>query len=176
MTTEREVILLEEIAPRVLHIRGHNVILDMDLARMYGTTTKALNQAVKRNAGRFPAEFMFRLTNGEKQEVVTNCDHLQRLKFSPTLPYAFTEHGAIMAASVLNTPRAVEVSVIVVRTFIKLREMLASHKDLAGKLNALERKYDAQFKVVFDAIRQLMAPPPEPKGRGKIGFARRGDE
>ena len=175
MTTEREVILLEEVAPRVLHIRGHNVILDMDLARMYGTTTKALNQAVKRNAGRFPSEFMFRLTNEEKQEAVTNCDHLQRLKFSPALPYAFTEHGAIMAASVLNTPRAVEVSVIVVRTFIKLREMLASHKDLAGKLNALERKYDAQFKVVFDAIRQLMAPP-EPKGRGKIGFARRPDE
>jgi hypothetical protein len=142
---------------------------------MYGTTTKALNQAVKRNAGRFPAEFMFRLTNEEKQEVVTNCDHLQRLKFSPALPYAFTEHGAIMAASILNTPRAVEVSVIVVRTFIKLREMLASHKDLAGKLNALERKYDAQFKVVFDAIRQLMAPP-EPKGRGEIGFARRPDE
>jgi hypothetical protein len=176
MTTEREVILLEEIAPRVLHIRGQNGILDMDLARMYGTTTKALNQAVKRNAGRFPAEFMFRLTNEEKQEVVTNCDHLQRLKFSPALPYAFTEHGAIMAASVLNTPRAVDVSVIVVRTFIKLREMLSSHKDLAGKLNALERKYDAQFKVVFDAIRQLMAPPPEPKGRRKIGFARRPDD
>jgi hypothetical protein len=108
--------------------------------------------------------------------VVTICDHLQRLKFSPALPYAFMEHGAIMAASVLNAPRAVEVSVIVVRTFIRLREMLAGHKDLAGKLNALERKYDAQFKVVFDAIRQLMAAVPEPKGRGEIGFARRPDE
>jgi hypothetical protein len=176
MATGREIILLEEVVPRILNIRGHNVILDMDLARMYGTTTKALNQAVKRNAGRFPAEFMFRLTDEEKQEVVTNCDHLQRLKFSPSLPYAFTEHGAIMAASVLNTPRAVEVSVIVVRTFLKLREMLATHKDLARKLDALERKYDAQFKVVFDAIRQLMAPPSQPKRGGKIGFGRQIEE
>ena len=176
MATERKVILLEEVAPRILNIRGHNVILDTDLARMYGTTTKALNQAGKRNAGRFPAEFMFRLTNEEKQEVVTNCDHLERLKFSPALPYAFTEHGAIMAASVLNTPRAVEVSVIVVRTFLKLREMLASHKDLARKLDALERKYDAQFKTVFDAIRQLVAPPPAPRPRGRIGFARQPEE
>jgi len=176
MAGRRELILLEEIVPQILTIRGHNVILDMDLARLYGTTTKALNQAVKRNAGRFPAEFMFRLTKEEKQQVVTNCDHLQQLKFSPVLPFAFTEHGAIMAASVLNTPRAVDVSVIVVRTFLKLREMLATHKDLARKLDALEQKYDAQFKVVFDAIRQLMAPPPEPKRRGKIGFMRQNDE
>jgi hypothetical protein len=176
MATEREVILLEEVAPQIVSVRGHNVILDIDLARMYGTTTKALNQAVKRNAGRFPAEFLFRLTTEEKREVVTNCDHLQRLKFSPALPYAFTEYGAIMAAGVLNTPRAVEVSVIVVRTFIQVREMLAGHKNLARKLDALEQKYDAQFKVVFDAIRQLMAPPAEPRPRGKIGFARRPEE
>jgi hypothetical protein len=119
---------------------------------------------------------MFRLTHEEKQEVVTNCDHLRQLKFSPVLPLAFTEHGAIMAASVLNTPRAVEVSVVVVRTFLKLREMLATHKELARKLDALEQKYDAQFKVVFDAIRHLMAPSPEPKRRGKIGFLRENEE
>src|SRR5262249_499805 len=112
MAKGQELILVEAIEPRILLIRGQKVMLDLDLAALYGTSTKALNQAVKRNAGRFPPEFMFRLTKPEKQEVVTNCDHLQRLKFSPALPYAFTEHGAIMVASVLNTPRAIEVSVI----------------------------------------------------------------
>ena len=174
MASRREIILLEEVAPRILRIRGQNVILDMDLAALYGTSTKAFNQAVKRNAGRFPGEFMFRLTDAEKQEVVTNCDHLRRLKYSPTLPHAFTEYGAIMAANVLNSSRAVEVSVIVVRTFIKLRQLLATHADLARKLDTLEQRYDAQFKVVFDAIRQLMAP--EPTRRGKIGFRRPVDE
>jgi hypothetical protein len=100
--------------------------------------------------------------------VVAICDHLQRLKFSPVLPCAFTEHGAIMAASVLNTKRAIEVSVYVVRAFVKLREVLAAHKDLARKLETLEKKYDAQFRVVFDAIRHLMAQP-KPKEK-KIGF------
>jgi len=171
MAAGREIILLEEVAPRILRVRDQNVILDMDLAAMYGTSTKALNQAVKRNSGRFPGEFMFRLTKAEKHEVVTNCDHLQRLKYSPVLPYAFTEYGAVMAANVLNTSRAVDVSVIVVQTFIKLRQLLATHADLARKLDALEQRYDAQFKVVFDAIRQLMAPP-EPKRPGKIGFTR----
>jgi hypothetical protein len=102
--------------------------------------------------------------------VVANCDHLKRLKFSPALPYAFTEHGAIMLASVLNSPIAVQTSVLVVRAFAKLREMLATHKDLAKKLDGMEKKYDMQFKVVFDAIRELMRPP-EPKRR-KIGFRR----
>lgn len=110
------------------------------------------------------------LIRGEKAEVVANCDHLKRLKFSPTLPYAFTEHGAIMLASVLNSPIAVQTSVLVVRAFVKLREMLATHKDLAKKLEEIEKKYDAQFKVVFDAIRELMRPP-ETKRR-KIGFRR----
>jgi hypothetical protein len=113
---------------------------------------------------------MFQLTAKEKEQVVANCDHLARLKFSPVLPYAFTEHGAIMAASVLNTPRAVEMSVYVVRTFVRLRQMLTTNAELARKLAAMERKYDAQFKVVFDAIRELMTPP-EPKKKRPIGFA-----
>jgi phage regulator Rha-like protein len=100
---------------------------------------------------------MFQLTLDEKDEVVTNCDHLENLKFSSVCPYAFTEHGAVMVATVLNTPRAVEVSLAVVRAFIKLREMVATHKELAEKLNAMEQKYDDHFRVVFDAIRQLMS-------------------
>jgi len=100
--------------------------------------------------------------------VVANCDHLSRLKFSPTFPYAFTEHGAVMAASVLSTPRAIEVSIFVVRAFVKLREMVTTHKEIERKLIALEKKYDKQFKVVFDAIRALMSPPEKP--RKKIGF------
>ena len=144
-------------------------MIDADLAHLYGVPTKALNQAMRRNATRFPADFAFRLSKAEKAEVVANCDHLRRLRFSPTLPYAFTEHGAIMAANVLNSPRAVAMSVRVVRAFVHLREMIASHKDLAKRLDELEARYDGQFRVVFNAIRQLMAPP-EAKPKRKIGF------
>lgn len=163
---------IERVEQVILLIRGEKVILDTDLAKLYGVTTKALNQAVKRNVGRFPEDFMFQLTVEEKHEVVTICDHLQRLKFSPTLPYAFTEHGAIMAANILNSERAITASVQVVRAFVRLRLLLASHSELARKLEALEKKYDSQFKIVFDAIRQLMAPP-EPKAR-PIGFIGKG--
>jgi len=118
---------------------------------------------------RFPEDFVFRLTPEEKTEVVTNCDHLLRLKLSPTLPYAFTEHGAIMAANVINSTRAIHTSVHVVRAFVHLRQLIATNKDLARRLDELEARYDRQFKVVFDAIRKLMAPP-EPKPRRRIGF------
>jgi hypothetical protein len=167
-------ILVEEIEPRILLLRGQKVMLDADLAPLYGTTTKKLNQAVKRNAQRFPEDFMFRLTEEEKLEVVTNCDHLQKLRFSPTLPFAFTEHGAIMAASVLNSPRAIEVSVLVVRTFVKLRQIISTHKELAHKLAELERTvggHDQAIRSLVGAIRKLMAPSPRRK-KGKIGFGR----
>ena len=144
-------------------------MLDADLARLYGVSTKRFNEQVKRNRRRFPKRFMFRLTAEEKAEVVANCDHLKNLKFSPVLPYAFTEHGAIMAANVLNSERAIEASVYVVRAFVRLRALIASNKDLAKRLDELEKKYDAQFKVVFDAIRELMTPP-ETKRR-RIGFS-----
>ncbi len=139
-----EMVPLVQIESRILEIRGQKVMIDADLADIYGVPTKALNQAV------------------------TNCDHLTKLKYSPVLPHVFTEHGAIMAANALNSPRAVEVSVYVVRAFVRLREMIASNAELSRKLVSLEKKYDAQFKVVFDAIRSLMATP-EPKKR-KIGF------
>lgn len=148
-------------------------MLDADLADLYGTTTKRLNEQVKRNRGRFPEDFMFQLTDKEKAEVVAICDHLTKLKFSPVLPNAFTEHGAIMVASVLNTKRAIQVSVFVVRAFVKLREMLATHKELAHKLAELERKlqnHDQSIRSLVVAIRQLMAPPePEPPKK-RIGF------
>ena len=158
----------ERIERSILLIRGEKVMLDADLAEIYGVTTKVLNQAVKRNAIRFPEDFMFQLTEREKAEVVTNCYHLVRIKFSPHLPFAFTEHGALMLANVLNGERAALTSVQVVRAFVRLRQMLASNAELSRKLAALEKKYDAQFKIVFDAIRQLMTPP-EPKRR-EIGF------
>ena len=158
----------ERINQSILAVRGHRVMLDVDLATLYGVATKRLNEQVKRNRQRFPPDFMFRLTAAEKAGVVANCDHLSTLKFSPSIPYAFTEHGAIMAASVLNTPLAIEVSVYVVRAFIQVREAIATHKNLANKIAQLERRYDARFKVIFDAIRQLMQPPAPPKR--PIGF------
>jgi ABC-type uncharacterized transport system fused permease/ATPase subunit len=144
-------------------------MLDADLAEIYNVTTKRLNEQVKRNAERFPEDFAFRLTEGEKTELVANCDRFDRLKHSTVFPLVFTEHGAIMAASVLNSQRAVETSVYVVRAFVQMREALAAHRGLAQRLNELETKYDAQFQVVFDAIRALMEPPKTPRRR-RIGF------
>lgn len=161
-----------QIERSILLIRGEKAILDADLAELYGVETKVLNQAVKRNIDRFPKDFMFRLNRGEKAEVVTNCDHLERLKYSPVLPRAFTEHGAIMAATVLNSPRAVQVSVYVVRAFVRLRRILSGQKALAAKLDKLESrvgKHGRQIVSLVNAIRQLMEPPPEPPKK-RIGF------
>ena len=168
MENDSYIIPAERIERTILFIRGERVMLDADLAVLYGVTTKRLNEQVKRNRDRFPEDFMFQLTEKEKAEVVAICDHLQKLKFSSNLPYAFTEHGAIMLATVLNSPIAVEASIQVVRVFVSLRKMLASNAELSRKLAALEKKYDYQFKIVFDAIRQLMATP-EPREK-KIGF------
>ena len=158
--------------PRILLIRGEKVIVDADLAEAYGVPTRRLNEQVRRNLDRFPDDFMFQLTPEEKTEVITNCDHLEKLKFSKAMPLVFTEHGAIMAASVLNSPKAVEVSVFVVRAFVQLREVLAGHKELAHKIAQLERKlgdHDDQILVLVEAIKQLMDPKPPPKIR-QIGF------
>jgi hypothetical protein len=161
----------EQILGAILMIRGQRVMLDADLADLYGVSTRRLNEQVKRNFERFPEDFMFRLTQAEKQQVVTNCDHLSRLKFSPSLPHAFTEHGALMLASVLNSETAVRVSVQVIRAFVRLREILATHRDLARKLAALEERYDEQFQLVFEAIRQLSVTEATPRRR--IGFRAR---
>ena len=162
---------VEHVERTILTIRGHKVILDADLSKLYGVSTKRLNEQVRRNRDRFPEDFMFQLTSEEKNEVVANCDHLSNLKFSPALPLAFTEHGAIMAASVLKTPHAIEASIFVVRAFVRLREMLLAHKDLARKLKELEErleKHDEDIGLIFEAIRELMTPPDTPPK--KIGF------
>ncbi len=171
MDRKQSLIPVERVEETILYIRGQKVILDADLAKLYGVTTKRLNEQVKRNRDRFPEDFMFRLTTEEKAEVVANCDHLSTLKYSRALPHVFTEHGAIMAATVLNTSSAIEASVFVVRAFVRLREMVATHKELARKLSELEqhlRGHDQQIQTIFEAIRQLMAPPE--RSRKKIGF------
>ena len=165
---KRSLIPVERIEQAILLIRRQKVILDADLADLYDVPTKALNQAVTRNERRFPPDFMFRLTKEEKDELVTNCDRFERLKHSSALPRAFTEQGVAMLASVLNSDTAIEANIEIMRAFVRLRQMLSAHKDLERKLIALEKKYDEQFKVVFDAIRALMAPPE--KLRKKIGF------
>jgi len=173
MGGEGTLVPIERIERSILTIRGQRVMLDADLAELYGVATKVLNQAVKRNPQRFPEDFVFHLSLDEKMEVVTNCDHLARLKFSPTLPFAFTEHGAIMAANVLNSGRAAQVSVLVVRAFVRLRQAFAAHKELAQKLAELERKvvtHDTAIREIVEAIKQLAAlPSPEPE-KSKIGF------
>jgi hypothetical protein len=157
------------VEQRILLIRGQKVMLDADLAQVYGVTTKRLLQQVYRNRERFPADFMFQLKAEEMDEVVANCNHLKRLKFSTVRARAFTEHGAVMLASVLlNTPTAIHASIQVVRAFMRLRAFLQAHKQLGRKLSALEKKYDSQFKEVFDSIRDLMHPPVA--HRRRIGF------
>src|SRR2546430_4338256 len=161
---------IERVENAILLIRGERVILDTNLAALYDVETRSLLQAVKRNSERFPSDFMFQLTRKEfdslrSQSVISKGRGGRRY-----LPYAFTEHGAIMAANVLNSKTAVQASVQVVRAFIRLRQMLTSNAELARKLGELESKYDAQFSVVFDAIRQLMTPG-EPQ-RKQIGFTK----
>ncbi len=171
MPESQSVIPAERIEQSILLLRGHKVMLDADLAALYGVSIKAFNQAVKRNRQRFPEDFMFQLTPEENAALRSQIVTLEtgRGKHRKYLPYAFTEQGVAMLSSVLNSDRAVRVNIEIMRAFVRLRQLLASHADLARKLDALERKYDAQFRVVFDAIRQMMEPPPE-KPKGRIGF------
>jgi hypothetical protein len=189
--SETTLIPAERIERRILLLRGQKVMLDFELAELYGVPTKALNQAVKRNIERFPADFMFELSDEEaklvsRSQIVTldgenmgkaqgNKGSLrsqivtlkrgQHLKYAP---YAFTEQGVAMLSSVLRSPRAVQVNIAIMRTFVQLRQLMSTHADLAQKLKSLESKYDAQFKVVFDAIRELMSDKKLPKR--EIGF------
>jgi phage regulator Rha-like protein len=176
-----------QVERRIYLIRGGKLMLDHDLAALYGVPTKSLNLAVKRNVERFPNDFMFQLTQMEAEGLrfqngaskALAAERIPGLRFQNEtsksrrggrryLPYAFTEQGVAMLSSVLRSKRAVQVNIAIMRTFVRLREMLLSNAELARKLNALEKKYDAQFKVVFDAIRELMTPPEGP--RRQIGF------
>lgn len=167
--TDTTLIPTERIERSILLLRGQKVMLDSDLAELYEVETKVLIQAVKRNIDRFPSDFIFQLTNQEviglRSQFVTSNPGRGGRRYSP---YAFTEQGVAMLSSILKSKKAIEVNILTMRAFVKLREMIASNKDLAIKLEELEKKYDAQFKIVFDAIRQLMTPP-EPKKK-KIGF------
>ncbi|MFH1313102.1 MAG: ORF6N domain-containing protein [Candidatus Eisenbacteria bacterium] len=172
MPSKKAITPVGHIEKRILLVRGQKVIIDADIAQFYGVSTKRLNEQVKRNKQRFPEDFMFQLTLEEKSEVVANCDHLSGLKFSRTRPYAFTEHRAIMAASVLNTPCAVEVSVFIVRAFVRLRGTISQHRELAQHMARLERRtanHDQQILSLVKAIRQLTGPGLLPKKR-RIGF------
>lgn len=163
---------LGQIESSILLVRGEKVILDVDLAALYGIETRVLNQALTRNAERFPPDFLFRLTRQEWRELITNCDKFAQLRNYPALPRAFTEHGAIMAATVLSSPRAVQMSVYVVRAFVRMRQMLAQHAEIIAKLSELEHKvdkHDGEIAEIIAVIQQLMAPPPQPK-RKPIGF------
>lgn len=169
---------VEPIEQHIFLIRGQKVILDNELARIYGVTTKALNQAVRRNINRFPEDFMFQLTRAELDAIISSSTNRsqfvsgsQKHRDPRFLPYVFTEHGALMAANVLKSKRAALMSVYVVRAFVKLREALAMHKDLAQKLKELEKKFeyhDTEIKSIIETIRQLLQPPEKPKRQ--IGF------
>jgi hypothetical protein len=179
MAAEQYPVPVRRVALCIQEVRGQKVIVDADLAQIYGVPTKRLNEAVKRNRERFPSDFAFQLTRQEvahlRSHIATSNRELMRSQFATAskrnvrfLPYAFTEHGAIMAATVLNSPQAVQMSLFVVRAFVKMRDALGSHRELARKLEELEKRYDTRFKVVFEALRQLMREP-EPL-RKQIGF------
>lgn len=165
---EQRLIPMERIERAILMLRGQKVILDADLAAMYEVETRALVRAVKRNEERFPGDFMFQLSQDEFDNLRYHFGTSSSWGGRRYLPYAFTEQGVAMLSSVLKSPRAVKVNIEIMRTFVQLRELIATNKILARRLDDLERKYDSQFKVVFDAIRQLMAPPR--RRRKEIGF------
>ena len=168
-----QLIPTEVIERRIYLVRGQRVMLDRELAELYGVTTAALNQAVRRNLDRFPQDFMFQLDKEEfeswRSQIVISNPGLRM--GARRRPLAFTEQGVAMLSSVLRSKRAIQVNIAIMRAFVTFREMLATHKDLADKLAELEQKYDEKFRVVFDAIRQLMAPPTLDEQRRQIGFS-----
>ena len=169
LATQTGLVPLEVVERRIVLIRGHKVLLDVHLAELYEVTTGNLNLAVRRNQDRFPEDFMFLLTAAEFENL--------RLQFASSRwggrrypPYAFTEQGVAMLSSVLKSPRAVQVNIAIMRAFVRLRQLLATHRDLAEKLAEMEKIYDKQFKIVFEIIHQLMEPPAEP-AKSRMGFA-----
>jgi len=162
----------ETIGQRIFLVRGHKVMIDRDLAELYGVENKYLNRQVKRNIIRFPEEFMFQLSADEKNELVTICHRFESMKHSKALPYAFTEHGVAMLATVLRSERAVAISIIIIKTFVKLRQIITTNKELAQKLAELEHRvgnHDVKIQAIFEAIKRLTMPA-DVKKKEKIGF------
>lgn len=168
MTSKQLPIPAERIEKAIVVVREQKVMLDRDLAELYGVTTGNLNKAVKRNLDRFPPDFMFQLKQEEYESLRFQFGILKKGQHSKYLPYAFTEQGVAMLSSVLRSKRAVHVNIEIMRAFVRLRQFLSAHKELKQKLEEMEMKYDEQFQVVFEAIRQLMTPPDPPRKR--IGF------
>jgi hypothetical protein len=166
--TEQLLVPVQIVERRIYQIRKHNVMLDRDLAELYEVKAIALRQQVKRNELRFPPDFMFQLTAKEAEFLVSQNVIPSRRSLGGSLPYVFTQEGVAMLSSVLNSNRAVQVNIAIMRAFAQIRQLAASHKDLAQKIAAMEKKYDANFSVVFKAIKRLLEPPAEPKRR--IGF------
>lgn len=166
----------ERISGKILTLRGHKVLVDTDLAELYGVSTMALNQAVKRNAERFPMDFMFRLDESERDDVVASFDHLERIKYSAFLPVVFTEQGVAMLSSVLRSPKAVAVNVEIMRAFVRMRHLVASSESLTRQIEALDAKFEGRTKEHEAHIQQLYAlldeliNPPEPPPKKRIGF------
>lgn len=173
--TDRTLTRIEDVDQAIVFLRGHRVILDSVLAVLYGVSVKRLNEQVRRNIERFPADFMLQLTVEEADSLRSQFATLDvgRGRHRKYLPYAFTEQGVAMLSSVLRSPRAVQVNIEIMRAFVRLRRLLQGNAELARKLDELEKKYDEQFRVVFDAIRELMTPPESPKKR--IGFDKGGN-
>jgi hypothetical protein len=176
--SKAELIVPDEIViSKILYIRGKKVMIDRDLAELYGVTTKRLNEQVKRNTKRFPEDFMFQVNVEEKEQVVAKCDHLKTLKYSPVLPYVFTEYGAVMLASVLNSERAIEVNIQIVRIFTRMREMLTTNQEILLKLEQLEKKvsgHDEDIQLIFKYLKKLLTPPKEQRLR--VGFRRKDEK
>ena len=175
----------ETVLSKILLVRGKKVMIDRDLAELYGVTTFRLNEQVKRNKKRFPEDFMFQVNKEEKQQLIDKYPHLSKLKFSPSLPYVFTEHGAVMLASVLNSERAIAVNIQIVRVFSRMREVLLTQKDILVKLEQVEKKllrqdikmnkYEEDIQLIFETLKELLNPPAgEPRQR--IGFRRSNEE
>jgi ORF6N domain len=161
----------EIIMNKILLIRGKKVMIDMDLSELYGVETKRLNEQVKRNIKRFPKDFMFQLNKKEKETIMNAYPHLTNLKYSPNLPHVFTEYGAVMLASVLNSDRAIEVNIQIVRIFTRMRELLLTHKDILIKLEQMEKQVtqnSEDIQLIFEALKQLLNPPQQ--ARTSIGF------
>jgi len=164
----KAVIPVETVVSKIINLRGERALLDRDLAKMYGVETRVLKQAVRRNIDRFPDDFMFELTKKEQDSLRSQFVTLKRGQHSKYPPFAFTEQGVAMLSSVLNSDRAIRVNIAIMRTFTHLRKMLVTHKDLKRKIEAMEKKYDEQFRIVFEAITQLIEEDEKPKK--KIGY------
>jgi phage regulator Rha-like protein len=161
------IVPIEIIATKIFVIRGKTVMVERDLAELYGVKTKRLNEQVRRNIKRFPNDFMFQLTKNEKEELVAICDRFNSLKHSTVLPHVFTQEGIAMLSSVLNSDRAIQVNIQIMRAFVQLRKIALTNRDLKRKVDEMERKYDKKFAIVFEAIKKLIEPPKQIEA---IGF------